>query len=120
MRAMPLKPLWVHHYQPDTPLPGWLRWHPFVVWIDCGAHGGVTSLSVVLPNGLYLHAKQGDYLVRSAIGEISLLTPRMYQAYYQPVTEDTHDEQPATPPATIPAADAARRRDAAEAGVGSA
>lgn len=118
LRAVPFAPLWVYVYHPGNPLPGWLRWNPFVVWVDC-KEKGVTSLSVVIPNGLYLHAQPGDYLVRSAIGEISLLTPRMFYAYYQTIIEEMQDAAPATPPATIPAT-TARWRDAAAEGVGSA
>jgi len=93
-RAVPRIPVWVYRYHPKAPMPGWLRWNPFVVWQE-NKDGGLIDLSVMLPNGMYLHAKAGDFLVRGPIGEVSLLTPRMYHTYYKHAQDDATDEPPA-------------------------
>ena len=116
LRAQPAVPVWVYHYHSKHPMPGWLKWNPWVAWVE-DRNGGITDISIPLPNGLYLQAKEGDYIVRGPIGEITLLTPNMYQKYYQPA-EDTQSREPPVP--TIPVYGPVSWQAAAAEGVSSA
>lgn len=86
MRAMPSSPCWVVRYDPTQPLPHWLRWHPFVAWARNEKE--VVSLSLMFANGIFLNPEPGDYIVRNPTGEVSLLTPPMYERLFSTVEED--------------------------------